>query len=138
MTWPVKAGNLQRVTATNGVIVVVDDDEAVRDVIARMLEGDGYTVLVAANGERALQVMQDHHAPIDLLISDINMPEMDGLELVAFLRSAYPSLRALFVSGQGAEFLVENRDRIAEGTHFLAKPFRPDVLSKRVREIIES
>jgi two-component system cell cycle sensor histidine kinase/response regulator CckA len=122
----------------SGVIVVVDDDEDVRSVIARLLERDGYTVLEAENGEHALEVMQEHHGPVDLLVSDINMPEMDGLELVGFLRDAYPSLRALFVSGQGPQYLMENRDRIAEGTHFLAKPFKPEALSERVREIISA
>jgi two-component system cell cycle sensor histidine kinase/response regulator CckA len=126
------------VTETKGVIVVVDDEESVREVIAQLLRSDGFTVLEAENGEHALQVMQDHHAPIDLLVSDINMPEMDGLELVGFLRAAYPGLRALFVSGQGAEYMMENRDRVSEGTHFLAKPFQLDVLRTRVREILDA
>jgi two-component system cell cycle sensor histidine kinase/response regulator CckA len=124
------------VTASNCVIVVVDDEQEVREVIVRMLETEGYTVLQAENGEHALAVMQEHHAPVDLLVSDINMPEMDGLELVEFLRSAYPSLRALFVSGQSAEYMAENRDRVVPGTHFMAKPFLPDVLRKRVRDIL--
>jgi two-component system cell cycle sensor histidine kinase/response regulator CckA len=121
-----------------GVIVVVDDEEEVRRVIGRLLESSGYTVLEATNGEHALQVMQEHHAPVDLLISDINMPEMDGLELVGFLRDAYPNLRALLVSGQSAEYLVANRDRIPEATHFLAKPFELDTLRARVQQILES
>jgi two-component system cell cycle sensor histidine kinase/response regulator CckA len=125
------------VTATNGVVVVVDDEEMVRRVIRAMLEGDGFEVLEAENGERALEVMTEHRAPVDLVISDINMPEMDGLDLVAFLRDAYPSLKALFVSGQGAEWLIDNRERMTPGTHFMAKPFQPEELRRRVREIID-
>jgi two-component system cell cycle sensor histidine kinase/response regulator CckA len=124
------------VTASSGVIVVVDDEEMVRGVIAAMLVADGFEVLEAENGEHALEVMTEHRAPVDLLISDINMPQMDGLELVSFLRAAYPSLKALFVSGQGTEWLMENRDRMTDGTHFMAKPFQPDALRQRVREII--
>jgi two-component system, cell cycle sensor histidine kinase and response regulator CckA len=123
---------------TTGVIVVVDDEEEVRGVMVRLLESVGHTVLVATNGEHALQVMQEHHEPVDLVISDINMPEMDGLELVGFLRAAYPNLRALLVSGQGSGYLVENRDRIPEGTHFLAKPFGMAALRQRVQDILES
>ena len=123
-------------TATTGVIVVVDDEQAVRALMVALLQSDGYTVLEAVDGEDALRIMQKHHEPVDLLISDVNMPEMDGFELVAFLRSAYPSLRALFVSGQGTQWLLDNRDRMTKGTHFLAKPFTADVLRQRVREII--
>ena len=107
-------------------------------IIARMLEQDGFHVLQAKNGEHALVVMQQHHAPVDLLISDISMPEMDGLELVSFLRSAYPSLRALLVSGQGPEFLMENRDRITKSTHFVAKPFDALALITKVHDIINA
>ena len=116
----------------------MEDDDDVREVMSRLLHNAGYSVLQAENGERALEVMQEHHAPVDLLISDINMPAMDGLELVGFLRDAYPELRALFVSGQSAQFLVANRDRMPEGTHFMAKPFRPDELMKKIREIIDA
>ena len=124
--------------SATGVIVVVDDEEEVRGVMVRLLESVGHTVLEATNGEHALQVMQDHHEPVDLVISDINMPEMDGFELVGFLRAAYPNLRALLVSGQGPEYLMDNRDRIPENTHFLAKPFNLAALRNRVQEILDS
>jgi two-component system cell cycle sensor histidine kinase/response regulator CckA len=120
------------------VVVVVDDDENVRGLIVRQLQQDGFRVLQAENGEDALNVMQEHHEPVDLLISDINMPEMDGLELVSFLRAAYPSLRALLVSGQGPEYLVDNRDRIEPDTHFVAKPFNPLALIQKVHAIIDA
>ena len=122
--------------ASNGVFVVVDDEEMVRGVMTRLLESAGYKVLAAENGERALAVMQEHHEPVALIISDIEMPAMDGLDLVAFLRSAYPALPALLVSGQPPQYLVDNRHRIDDETHFLAKPFTPTELLGRVRAIL--
>jgi two-component system cell cycle sensor histidine kinase/response regulator CckA len=120
-----------------GVVVVVDDEEMVRGVITRLLESAGYTVLAADNGEDALAAMQEHHEPVDLVISDIEMPQMDGLELVAFLRAAYPNLPALLVSGQSPQFLIDNRHRIDAETHFLAKPFTPATLLGRVKKLLE-
>src|SRR5687768_2449060 len=100
------------------VIVIVDDEDYIRDMFANTLRTLGYTVFVAVNGEQALQVMQDHHAPVSLVISDISMPEMDGLEFVGMLRAAYPTMPCLFVSGQGPQYMMDNRDRIPEGVHF--------------------
>jgi two-component system, cell cycle sensor histidine kinase and response regulator CckA len=119
-------------------IVVVDDDDFIRDSYGDVLRTLGYTVLIAEDGEHALQVMTDHDAPIHLVISDINMPRMDGLEFVGMLRAAYPNMKALLVSGQGPQYLVDNRDRIPEGVHFLAKPVTMGELANRVRQILDS
>lgn len=119
-------------------VVVVDDDDFIRDSYSDVLRTLGYTVLVAEDGEHALQVMTDHDAPIHLVISDISMPNMDGLEFVGMLRAAYPNMKALLVSGQGPQYLVDNRDRIPEGVHFLAKPVTMGQLASRVRQILDA
>lgn len=120
------------------VIVIVEDDEGIRSVFSRTLSTLGYTVLEAENGEQALQVMSDHGAPVSLVLSDINMPEMDGLEFMGLVRSAYPSLPGLLVSGESAQYLMENRDRVPEGTHFMAKPVTIAGLANKVRQIIDA
>jgi two-component system, cell cycle sensor histidine kinase and response regulator CckA len=120
------------------VIVVVDDEEAIRNSYADVLSARGYTVLMAENGDDALRIMTDHGAPVQLVISDINMPEMDGLEFVGLLRAAYPDLPALFVSGQSAQYMLENRDRFPEDVHFLSKPVSGADLAARVRQILDA
>ena len=122
----------------NEVLVVVDDEDFIRDLFGHTLRTLGYTVLEATDGEHALQVMQEHHAPVSLVISDISMPQMDGLEFVGLLRSAYPGMPALFVSGQGPQYMMDNRDRIPEGVHFLAKPVTQGQLATKVRRILDS
>jgi two-component system cell cycle sensor histidine kinase/response regulator CckA len=117
-------------------VIVVDDDDFIRDSYGDVLRNLGYTVLVAEDGEDALRVMTDYGAPIHLVISDISMPRMDGLEFVGMLRAAYPNMAALLVSGQGAQYLVDNRDRIPERVHFLAKPVTMGELASRVQEIL--
>jgi two-component system, cell cycle sensor histidine kinase and response regulator CckA len=119
-------------------VVVVDDDAFIRDSYGDALRTLGYTVLVAEDGEAALRVMTDHGAPIHLVISDISMPRMDGLEFVGLLRAASPNMPALLVSGQGAQYLVDNRDRIPEGVDFLAKPVTMEQLASRVRQILDA
>ena len=122
----------------NEVLVIVDDEDFIRDLFGQTLRALGYTVLEATDGENALQVMQEHHAPISLVISDISMPEMDGLEFVGLLRAAYPDMPALLVSGQGPQYMMDNRDRVPEGVHFLAKPVTMGELASKVRHILDA
>lgn len=118
------------------VILVVEDEPSVRAPMCRMLREQGYLVLEAANGEHALRVMQEHHAPIHLVITDVMMPEMDGAELVSLLRDWYPAMRVLFISGYSKQFLEARGDTV-EGSAFLAKPFSLDAMARRVRELLD-
>lgn len=118
------------------VILVVEDEPLVRAPICRTLRALGYFVLEANNGEHALVVMQEHHAPVHLVITDVRMPEMDGAELVRLLRDWYPRMRVLFISGYSHQY-VESRAGTVDGGAFLAKPFTMDALRARVRELLE-
>jgi CheY-like chemotaxis protein len=116
-------------------ILVVDDEPMIRQLIERALAARGYTVLVAENGNDALEVADRHRAPIHLVVSDIVMPGMDGRELFHRLRTWYPRLRFLFISGQmegaGADVSIDGR------TAFLPKPFSMELLLKFVRYVID-
>lgn len=123
--------------ATQGaeVVLVVDDEEHVRAPISRMLRHLGHFVLEASNGENALHVMQDYHSPVHLVVSDVRMPEMDGIELVEMLRSWYPKIRVLMISGVA---MNDSGAHLIEGSGFLAKPFTLDELAKAVRTLLEA
>ena len=117
------------------VILVVDDEASVRAPIARMLKHLGYFVLEASNGEDALQVISEYGAPVHLVISDVRMPEMDGAELAEMLRSAFPDMRLLLISGVGAHAI--NVSQQIEGCRFLAKPFTLEELAVTVRSLLD-
>jgi two-component system cell cycle sensor histidine kinase/response regulator CckA len=108
------------VAAPRATVLVAEDDESLRALARRVLEGDGYTVLAAGSGEHALELAEAHPGPIDALISDVVMPGMRGPQLAAKLTAARPELRVLLVSGYTEEPLDER-----PGAAFLAKPFSP-------------
>lgn len=116
------------------VILVVDDEASVRAPISRMLRHLGYFVLEASNGEDALQVMGDYGAPVHLVISDVRMPEMDGAELGAMLRSAFPDMQLLLISGVGSS--AADVSQSIEGCAFLPKPFTLEELASTVRSLL--
>jgi two-component system, cell cycle sensor histidine kinase and response regulator CckA len=122
--------------AGSEVVLVVDDEASVRAPISRMLRHLGYFVLEASNGEDALQVMGEYGAPVHLVISDVRMPEMDGAELAAMLRSAFPDMSLLLISGVGGHAL--NASQSIERCGFLPKPFTLEELASTVRGLLDS
>ncbi len=120
------------------MVIVVEDEPSVRSPICRSLRNAGYYVLEANDGEHALAVMQEHHAPVHLVITDVIMPRMDGSELVALLRDWYPQMRVLFISGYSPQYREAQGGTTVSGVEFRAKPFRLDDLTPRVRTILDA
>ena len=111
-------------------VLVCDDDDDVRKLLIDLLGFRAYRVLEARNGRQALERVRAHQGPIHLLVTDLVMPELGGVELAAQLRQRDPGLRVLYVSGyaQNVELLSEP---LGPTTHFLAKPFLPGDLHAR-------
>jgi DNA-binding NtrC family response regulator len=104
-------------------ILVVDDDPDVLEAVCAMLVDRSYNVLRADNGKEAIQKSDDYKPEIHLLLSDFQMPEMNGVELAIHISRQRPDLKVLLMSGFPSGMLVLN-----EGWHFLAKPFIPSQL----------
>jgi PAS domain S-box-containing protein len=116
-------------------VLVVEDEPMVLEQVASSLKSYGYSVLTADTAEAALQIAKQHPTPIHLLLSDITMPRMNGLELSRLLQQQQPGLRSLFMSGYNPEDLTRSGDM--EDTHsFLQKPFLSKQLSRAVRKIL--
>lgn len=116
-------------------VVVVEDDAMVRLLASQILSNCGYTVYEAENGREALAVAEKHAEEIDLVVTDVIMPVMNGGELVEQLRMRFPRVKTLFVSGYTDDRVV--RHGIEElGDNFLQKPFTPASLAHKVREVL--
>jgi two-component system, cell cycle sensor histidine kinase and response regulator CckA len=118
-------------------ILVVDDEETVRRFSSRVLEKHGFDVLSAGTGSEAIAAARERGRPVDLLLTDVMMPEMNGRQLAEHLLSRYPSLRILFMSGYAADVLTSNVG-LVPGAAFLAKPFKPKALVSKVREVLDA
>ena len=117
-------------------ILLVEDEEAVREVAAMGLEDHGYRVLVAAHPDEAETLFRIHAGEIDLLITDVVMPGMDGTELYQRLRDDDPSMDVLYISGYPASGITRMR-ALDPDAHFLAKPFNPAQLARMVRTVLD-
>ncbi len=118
-------------------ILVVEDEMSVRKLAAEFLGSNGYRVLEAQDGAEALQVCEEHRAPIHLLLTDVVMPGMSGRELAVRLVGARPEMKVIYVSGYTDDAIVQHGVR-EEGTVFLQKPFSLDTLARTVREALDS
>jgi two-component system cell cycle sensor histidine kinase/response regulator CckA len=117
-------------------LLVVDDDESVREVVVRMLQGQGYEVLGAGDGEEALDCLEQVGGSVDLVITDLMMPVMGGRELTAELRRRYPNLPVVWMSGHPREVELRSADHTKD-LPFLQKPIPPGVLSETVARVFQ-
>jgi two-component system, cell cycle sensor histidine kinase and response regulator CckA len=116
-------------------ILLVDDDPFVAATARRALERSGHVVLTAANGREALELVAGHDGELDLVITDLVMPEMGGRELARRLVHARPSVRVLYTSGYTAEAM--NQQAVLEPADaFIGKPFTPDGLLRQVQAML--
>jgi PAS domain S-box-containing protein len=118
-------------------ILLVEDEEVVRPMVARALRAYGYTVLEAQDGPTAIRIMKESGADVDLLLTDVVMPGMNGRELAEHLLRERPSLNVLYTSGYPADTII--RHGITEkNTPFLEKPYLPNDLAKKIREVMDA
>ncbi|RYE94184.1 MAG: response regulator [Oxalobacteraceae bacterium] len=126
MTHPIQViGMLLATSFTPLSILLVDDEEPIRDVLSWMLEDFGHTVHPATDGYKALAFLRVKK-PVDIVLSDINMPGMDGVALCRAIEAEFPSLPVLLISG---------RPRPDGVKAFVAKPFRADILTREIARL---
>ena len=117
-------------------VLLVEDDDSLRNLVRRVLKRYGYNVLAAKNGEDALRVSEEHEGPINLMITDVVMPGMDGRELSTRLQPYRPELKILYMSGYTDNTIVE-RGVLAPGINFIEKPFSPESLALKIRKLLD-
>jgi len=118
-------------------VLIVEDEEMVLNLAARLLESYGYDVLAAGSGSDALAVVEQHEGTIDLLLTDVVMPMMNGAELADALTEKRPGLKVLFTSGYTQDVIAKH-GVLGEGVHFIAKPYSLDSLAAKVRQVLDT
>jgi two-component system cell cycle sensor histidine kinase/response regulator CckA len=117
-------------------VLVAEDEELVRRLVQQLLVRLGYSVLVASNGVEALERLEEHQGDIDLLLTDVVMPAMNGRELAAIVRERFPAARVLFMSGYNDE-AVTSHGVLQPGAQLLEKPFTASSLGSKVRAVLD-
>jgi two-component system, cell cycle sensor histidine kinase and response regulator CckA len=118
-----------------GRILLVEDDEMVREITKDILEEIGYTVLAANNPQEAVALCENRDTAIDLLLTDVVMPEMSGKELGNRIAAIRPGIKVLFMSGYTSN-VIAHRGVLEKGVHFIQKPFRIKDLARKIHELI--
>lgn len=113
-------------------VLLTEDEPTVLNLMQRLLHSWGYRVFSARNGQEALKIAEEHKGEIDLLVSDVVMPEMQGPELAEKLNAKQPKLKVILVSGYS-----RGRIRLEHGWKFIQKPFRPEELKTAVEDSLK-
>jgi CheY-like chemotaxis protein len=122
--------------AADALVLVAEDNPSVRKVVVTVLERAGYRVIEASHPHDALTLAREQAGPIDLLLTDLVMPSMNGTELARRLRAQRPGLPVLCMSGYSEE-AVTVRGVLDDGVHLLAKPVMPEQLLKAVAQMLK-
>jgi PAS domain S-box-containing protein len=129
-------GIKEEVRGGSETVLVVEDEESVRNLAMRILQGYGYQVLTAANGQEALEIFERHDGPIHLILTDVVMPRMSGKELAVRMGDLQPGIKVLFMSGYTDNAIVHH-GILDKGIAFIQKPFTPEGLARKVNEVLE-
>ncbi len=117
-------------------VLLVEDEPILLQMSTDVLEFLGYVVIAAASPQEALQAVETFAGKIDLVMTDIVMPEMNGVELVAHLTATHPSIKRLFASGYPADYIA-HRSILEDDVHFLQKPYTLQALAAKLREVLD-
>jgi len=135
---PAGAADETNATPAGGeTVLVVEDEEAVRELVMEGLKQDGYSILAAGDGDEALVAADRHAGTIDLLLTDLVMPGMNGLELARRLMPLRPEMKVICMSGHSEEAIERFREMGASAI-FLQKPVTPSLISRKVREVLDT
>ena len=133
------AASAAPVTSLRGAetILLVEDEPRLLRLTEQILEGYGYTVLAAANGSQAAELAEHHAGPIALLLTDVVMPGMSGRDVAERIQTTRPDIRVLCMSGY-TEMAIVWHGVLDRGVWFMQKPFTPQSLVRKVREVLET
>ena len=134
---PVLRDEVRKIEPGSETIMVVEDNQAVRDLAVRILERAGYEVIWAAGAKTALEQAGSHTGPIHLLLTDVIMPHISGSELAQRLTQIRTDTKVLYMSGHTDDSIVDH-GVLDPGTAFIQKPFSPWSLARRVRQVLDS
>jgi CheY-like chemotaxis protein len=121
----------------SGTVLVAEDEAGVQDLVREVLRQAGYQVIVASSAEEAIEKAAAHPGPIELLVTDVVLPGLNGRQLADHLLAQAPGLAVLFTSGY-ADTAIVHHGVLEPGTHFIQKPFRIAELTAKVREVLEA
>ena len=129
-------GGVAQAPKGSEVVLLVEDENEVRKLASQFLQSCGYVVLEARDGREGLSVCEAHQGKIDLLLSDVVMPELGGRELAERILTIRPDIKVLFMSGHTQDVIL--KEGVKSGTPFLHKPFTPSDLAHKVRAVLDS